>query len=136
MTMVAVPVPQSPIGTIETDPVTGVGRIIVSREWYRFFGLIQTAVGGSTTTIQTILEQPFTVSPPANLQKVERAVEELRALIITQRGLQSQVDEVTRRIKSVEHSVYGTRGNDGMADTLRRLLNDVQAFAMGKRYGA
>lgn len=95
---ITIPVPQSPIGTVEQAS----GRIIMSREWYRYFGLLQTAVGGSTSIINEIVEQstsPVEEVIGATLGFIADAVVDVSSQVSQARGL---YDGLLRRVGDLE----------------------------------
>lgn len=51
MTKISIPIPTSPIGYVDIN-----GQrlpVIAPREWYRYFGLLFSAVGGETDVLET-----------------------------------------------------------------------------------
>lgn len=71
---ITMPVPQTALGTVDSQ-----GRLIISREWYRFFSLLVTATGGSTELISAAVAAALAVMPDA--ENLRPDVEELRSLI-------------------------------------------------------
>lgn len=101
-----IPIPQSPIGTVETDPISGVGRIIMSREWYRFLGLLQGALGGSTDVFADLSEQ---TKPPESL--IGDVLFLLASAVIDASGqaiaARSIADDLRQRVSDLESQQRG-----------------------------
>lgn len=108
MTDVLIPVPQSSIGTVESDPVSGkpTGRIIMAREWYRYFSLIQKAIGGTTDIIFEVSDQvpPFEQLIGETLSLVTSALVDAAGQISQ---AQSIIEDLQRRVRSLEAQAAG-----------------------------
>lgn len=97
-----IPIPQSPIGTLEQSS----GRIIMGREWYRFFGLLQSALGGSSDIVSDTNEQ---------LPSAEQLIGDTFTLIasaLTDAGgialaARSAADDLQRRVMDLESRLSG-----------------------------
>lgn len=102
-----IPIPQSPVGTVELDSTGNpTGRIIMAREWYRFFGLIQGALGGSVNIFSDISEQS---PPPAQLigetlSMMASAVIDASGQAIAARAL---ADDLRQRVSDLESQQRG-----------------------------
>lgn len=98
--MTIIPIPQSPIGTVEQ----ATGRIIMAREWYRFFGLLQSSLGGSTNIFADVSEQ---LPPPeqtigATLSLLANAIIDASGQAITARAI---ADDARRRVIELEAQI-------------------------------
>lgn len=107
MTAVLIPVPQSPIGTVELD-ANGqpTGRIIMAREWYRYLSLIQQAIGGTTN----IFIEDSEGVPPFE-QIFGETVSLVTSVLIDALGMaaqaQAEVANLQRRVSDLEFLTPG-----------------------------
>lgn len=101
MSQFLIPVPLTAIGTVDAN-----GRVIMGREWYRYFTLIQQALGGSTDIIGDFDIQS---------QPVEQVLAETMALlvgaIIDASGqaiaARAAAEDLARRVSDLEMQARG-----------------------------
>lgn len=113
MTNVSVPIPSSPIGTLEQSS----GHIIMGREWYRFFGLLQQATGGSTdipgdTAEQTIPDAEHVLGD--TFAAMTNAIIDASGQAITARAI---AEALQRRVDDLETQ----RPNQELGEIIKQL---------------
>lgn len=121
MTSVTIPVPQSPIGFVEIDGQRY--SVFVPREWYRFFGLIQTAIGGSTDVIGTVTgSSPQTSSEEMIATTFVMLVDALIDASSIAVSARARAEDLQRRVENLESQAVGRD------ETLIQRIADLEAL--------